>query len=66
MKQVKGYPNLYRNNTGAIINTDSAGNEKYLEAKQRLINNNERMKTLENEVKTLKKLINQVLENEPK
>ena len=69
MKRVEGYNNLYRNETGAIVNTDDAGYHAYKAKRTALNANKEHVKSLgedlesaKAEIKELKALIKQLLD----
>lgn len=68
MKRVEGYNNLYRNESGAIVNTDEAGYLAYKAKRDSLQKGRENVESLSNdlesakaEIKELKELIKQIL-----
>ena len=55
---VEGEPNLYRDrDTGAIINTDSAGYAQYMKMKQRRQTEREELDTLKKDIEEIKSLL---------
>jgi len=70
MKRVEGHNNLYRNDSGAIVNTDSAGYEAYKAKRNRQRRKDEEIHLLstelnqaKSEIEELKKLIMLALED---
>lgn len=68
MKRVEGYNNLYRNDTGAIVNTDDAGYRAYKAKRDALQLSKEHvsalgddLKSAQAEIKELKELIKQLI-----
>lgn len=65
MIPVEGFPNLYRDEqTGAIVNCDNNGYNKYLSSLKRRRNQLTEIDSLKQEVKELKTLVMQLLNNE--
>ena len=52
-KKVKNHSDLYRDNTGAIINTNKSGYDRYMATRNRLNTDKERIENLENKVDSL-------------
>lgn len=64
MIPVKGHNGLYRDeNTNAIINTNDSVYTDYINSRNRLIENQEKMTTIENELTEIKELLKILLEN---
>ena len=64
MIPVKGHSGLYRDeNTNAIINTNDSVYNDYINSRNRLIENQEKMTTIENELTEIKELLKILLEN---
>ena len=64
MIPVKGHNGLYRDeNTNAIINTNDSVYNDYINSRNRLIENQEKMTTIENELTEIKELLKILLEN---
>ena len=68
MKRVEGYSHLYRNDTGAIVNTDDSGYRAYKAKRTALKQNKESVDTLSRdldmakaEIMELKELIKELL-----
>lgn len=68
MKRVEGYHNLYRNESGAIVNTDDAGYIAYKAKRDALQKGRENVASLSDDLETakaeiveLKELIKQLL-----
>ena len=68
MKKVQGYDNLYRDETGAIINTDVSGYHHYINKRRRLEEKDQALATIQTElqdakaeIEELKELVKQVL-----
>ena len=58
---VEGEPNLFRDrNTGAIINTDSAGYSQYMKMKQRRQTEREELATLKKDIEEIKSLLKEI------
>lgn len=52
-KKVKNHSDLYRDNTGAIINTNKSGYDRYMATRNKLNTDKERIENLENKVDSL-------------
>ena len=64
MIPVKGHNGLYRDeSTNAIINTNDSVYNDYINSRNRLIENQEKMTTIENELTEIKELLKILLEN---
>lgn len=64
MIPVKGHNGLYRDeSTNAIINTNDSIYNDYINSRNRLIKNQEKMTTIENELTEIKELLKILLEN---
>ena len=64
MIPVKGHNGLYRDeSTNAIINTNDSIYNDYINSRNRLIENQEKMTTIENELTEIKELLKILLEN---
>ena len=70
MKKVQGYNNLYRNESGAIVNTDKAGYRAYKRKVEQSKRKDEQISSLsedlesaKKEIEELKSLIKQALLN---
>ena len=50
MIPVEGHKNLYREESGAIVNTDTNGYAKYMKAKKKKLNENREIEELTNEI----------------
>ena len=58
---VEGEPHLFRDrNTGAIINTDSAGYSQYMKMKQRRQTEREELATLKKDIEEIKSLLKEI------
>jgi hypothetical protein len=62
--KVEGEQNLFRDrNTGAIINTDTAGYNRYMKMKQRKSKQNREIDQLKDEISELKGMLKTLLDN---
>ena len=52
-KKVKNHTDLYRDGTGAIINTNKSDYDRYIATRNRLNTDKERIENLENKVDSL-------------
>lgn len=59
MKRVQGHSNLYKTETGAVVNTDYSA---YLRAKERKAEKN-RINNLEDRLEKIESLLTRLLEN---
>lgn len=55
---------LYRSRNGSIVVNDKSGYERYMAAKERALNTNKRVQTLESELSDMKNLLTQILEKQ--
>ena len=62
MKPVKERSNLYRDDNGAIVNTDSTGLAKYLKAKKSIQSKDDRIEKIENDIIEIKSMLKKLLE----
>ena len=64
MIPVKGYIGLYRDeNSNAIINNNDSVYDEYINSRDKLLENQKKLTTLENDIIEIKKLLQKVLEN---
>ena len=61
MKKVQGYQDLYRDDTGAIINTGVSEYEKYLSLKQSKEAEMQRIDKLEGDINEIKNMLEVLL-----
>tara|TARA_B100001778_G_scaffold113528_1_gene93013 strand:+ start:586 stop:777 length:192 start_codon:yes stop_codon:yes gene_type:complete len=62
MIPVEGHKNLYREESGAIINTDKNGYTNYMKAKNAKLNEKREIEDLRNEIDELKNQLRQLLD----
>ena len=62
MIPVEGHKNLYREESGAIINTDASGYADYMRAKKLKLNERREIEDLRNEIDDLKNQLRQLLD----
>ena len=62
MIPVEGHKNLYRDQSGAIINTDANGYANYMRAKRTKLNERREIEALRNEIDDLKNQLRQLLD----
>ena len=62
MIPVEGLKNLYREESGAIINTDKNGYANYMKAKNAKLNEKWEIEDLRNEIDELKNQLRQLLD----
>ena len=62
MIPVEGHKNLYREESGAIINTDANGYADYMRAKNKKLNEKREIEDLRNEIDDLKNQLRQLLD----
>ncbi len=62
MIRVEGHTNLYREESGAIINTDANGYANYMRAKKLKLNEKREIDDLRNEIDELKNQLRQLLD----
>lgn len=66
MTQIQGYPGLYKNSSGVIVNKSSAERHAYRQMKEQALKQVEsqyEIQSLKDEVKELKDLIHQLIQN---
>ncbi len=57
MIKVEGHKNLYRNDSGAIINTDSVEYNQYMKVKNKRNSEKQELQRLRNEIDEIKSLL---------
>lgn len=62
MKRVEGYNDLYRNERGAIVNTDKQGYEAYIRRRAASKKKDRKVTSLEEELITTKKELEEIKE----
>ena len=62
MKRVEGHKNLYRNDSGAIVNTDGAGYRAYMNRKAADEQKEQTLQSLANDLETAKSEIEELKE----
>ena len=62
MIPVEGHKNLYREKSGAIVNTDTNGYANYIQAKNKKLNERREIEDLRNEIDELKNQLRQLLD----
>ena len=62
MIPVEGHKHLYREESGAIVNTDTNGYNNYIKAKNTKLNEKREIEDLRNEIDELKNQLRQLLE----
>ena len=62
MIPVEGHKHLYRDQSGAIVNTDTNGYANYIQAKNKKLNERREIEDLRNEIDELKNQLRQLLE----
>ena len=62
MIPVEGHKHLYRDQSGAIINTDTNGYANYIQAKNKKLNERREIEDLRNEIDELKNQLRQLLD----
>ena len=60
MQRVEGHKDLYRNESGAIVNTDSVGYNNYINLRKRRISEKEEIDRLKNEIDEIKSLLKEI------
>ena len=60
MIKVEGHKNLYRNDSGAIINTDSAEYNQYMKIKNKRISERSELQRLRNEIDEIKSMLREL------
>ena len=62
MIPVEGHKNLYREESGAIVNTDTIAYANYMRAKNKKLNERREIEDLRNEIDELKNQLRQLLD----
>ena len=62
MIPVEGHKNLFRDKSGAIINTDANGYANYMKAKHKKLTEKREIEDLRNEIDDLKNQLRQLLD----
>ena len=62
MIPVEGHKNLFRDKSGAIINTDREGYAQYMRAKNKKLNERREIEDLRSEIDELKNQLRQLLD----
>ena len=62
MIPVEGHKNLYREKSGAIVNTDTNSYNNYIKAKNTKLNEKREIEDLRNEIDELKNQLRQLLD----
>ena len=62
MIPVKGHKHLYREESGAIVNTDANGYSNYIKAKNKKLTEKRELEDLRNEIDELKNQLRQLLD----
>ena len=60
MQRVEGHRDLYRNESGAIISTDTVGYNNYLNLKKKRKTEKEEIDRLRNEIDEIKSLLKEI------
>tara|TARA_B100001250_G_C19067506_1_gene472841 strand:- start:291 stop:482 length:192 start_codon:yes stop_codon:yes gene_type:complete len=60
MIKVEGHKNLYRNDSGAIINTDSTEYNQYMKIKNKRISERSELQRLRNEIDEIKSMLSEL------
>ena len=60
MIKVEGHKNLYRNDSGAIINTDSTEYNQYMKIKNKRISERSELQRLRNEIDEIKSMLREI------
>ena len=60
MIKVEGHKNLYRNDAGAIINTDSTEYNQYMKIKNKRISERSELQRLRNEIDEIKSMLREL------
>ena len=62
--RVKDHDGLYKDSsTGAVINKDTSGYQQYMENRNKMLSDKERLDSLENDIHDIKSLLLKVLES---
>tara|TARA_B100000131_G_scaffold279453_1_gene284629 strand:- start:102 stop:293 length:192 start_codon:yes stop_codon:yes gene_type:complete len=60
MQRVEGHKNLYRNQSGAIVNTDTVGYNDYINLRKKRKTEKEEIDQLRNEIDEIKSLLKEI------
>ena len=60
MIKVEGHKNLYRNDSGAIINTDSVEYNQYMKVRNKRISEKSELQRLRNEIDEIKSMLREL------
>ena len=60
MQRVEGHKDLYRGESGAIVNTDSVGYNNYINLRKRRKSEKEEIDRLKNEIDEIKSLLKEI------
>ncbi len=60
MIPVEGHVNLYRDESGAIVNTDTSGYNQYMQLKNRRKTEREELNRLRNEIDEIKSMLKEL------
>jgi len=60
MIKVEGHKNLYRNDSGAIINTDSTEYNQYMKVKNKRVSERSELQRLRNEIDEIKSMLREL------
>ena len=60
MIKVEGHKKLYRNDSGAIINTDSAEYNQYIKVRNKRISEKSELQRLRNEIDEIKSMLREL------
>jgi hypothetical protein len=62
--KVKDHDGFYKDtSSGAIVNKDNSGYQQYIENRERLLSDKERLDSIENDINDIKSLLLKVLES---
>ena len=62
--KVKDHDGFYKDtSSGAIVNKDNSGYQQYIENRERLLSDKERLDSIENDINDIKSLLIKVLES---
>tara|TARA_B100000427_G_C15012470_1_gene378891 strand:- start:17 stop:226 length:210 start_codon:yes stop_codon:yes gene_type:complete len=62
--RVKDHDGLYKDSsTGAIVNKDTTGYQQYVQNRERLLSDKERLNSIESDINDIKSLLLKVLES---
>tara|TARA_E500000305_G_scaffold110549_1_gene118880 strand:+ start:1471 stop:1680 length:210 start_codon:yes stop_codon:yes gene_type:complete len=62
--KIKDHDGFYKDtSSGAIVNKDNSGYQQYIENRERLLSDKERLDSIENDINDIKSLLLKVLES---